>query len=227
MKTNYITILCYTLAIGLLVSGCMPRETANDYGQAIVSGVVSGLFTVLGVLATLFAGRKTLLRQMGIQNTPLLTAYLKSLEENTHQLALDITDGDDEPTSTKIRAQSLETSDDVTLCFKNDGNGTAKDIEYGSTMVTSGEHLFNQRELRRLYRRTRPRAIPTLHEHPHHLIKSDVLELTITFDNGSDFSRVVMVHYRDIINHQHLQKVLVEKRGKSIYLYPISEDFFR
>ena len=156
---------------------------------------------------------------MGIQNTPLLTAYLKSREEHTHQLTLDITDGDEEPTPTKIRAQSFETSDDVTICFKNNGNGSAR--------VASGEHLFSQKELKHLYLRTKLGLIGTLHEHPHHLIKSNVLELTITFDNGVDFSRVVMVRFRDIINHQHLQKVLVEKRGKSVYLYPISEDYYR
>ena len=111
--------------------------------------------------------------------------------------------------------------------LKNNGNGTAKNIEYGSTKVTSGEHLFNQKELKHLYRSTRLNIIQTLHEHPHHLIKSNILELTITFDNSSDFSRVIMVHFMDIINHWHLQKVLVEKRGKSVYLYPISEDFFR
>lgn len=205
----------------------MPKETANDYGQAIISGVVSGIFTVVGVLATLFAGRKTFLRQMGIQNTPLLTAYLKSREEHTHQLALDISEGDDEPTPTQIRAQSVETSDDVTICLKNNGNGTAKGIEYGSMAVEAGEHLLNPKELRRLYHRTHPNNISNYHEHPHHLIKSNVLELTITFDNGPDFSRLVMVRFKDIIGNRHLQKVLVEKRDKSIYLYPISEDFFR
>ncbi len=227
MRFKVFYILTITVVFVLSASGCMPRETANEYGQAIVSGVVSGVFTVLGVLATLFAGRKTFLRQMGIQNTPLLTAYLKSREEHTHQLTLDITEGDAEPTPTKIRAQSFETSDDVTICFKNNGNGTAKDIEYGSAKVEASEHLFNQKELKHLYRRTKPELIGTLHEHPHHLIKSNVLELTITFDNGVDFSRVVMVRFRDIINHRHLQKVLVEKRGKSVYLYPISEDFYR
>jgi len=229
MKKRRFIILFMIVFVGFITTGCMARETANDYAQAIVSGVVSGVFTVVGVLVTLFAGRKTFLRQMGIQNTPLLTAYLKSGEEHTHQLALDITDGDEELTPTRIRAESLSvgTNNSVTLCFKNDGNGTAKDIEYGSVQIEPAEHLLGRREQGKVYRRTSPKKIETLHGHPYHLVKSDVLELTITFDNGNDFSRVVMVHFKDIIGNRHLQKVLVEKHDKSIFLYPISHDFYR
>ena len=57
MRFKVFYILIITVVFALMACGCMPRETANEYGQAIISGVVSGVFTVLGVLATLFAGR--------------------------------------------------------------------------------------------------------------------------------------------------------------------------
>ena len=93
--------------------------------------------------------------------------------------------------------------------------------------MNTGDHLAGKRELKRVYNKSHARKVQTWHEHPHHLIRKQDVALTIKFDNGSDFSRIVFICYKDIVDNRHCQKVLVEKRGKTVYLYPISRDYYR